>query len=175
VSEDIQKEPVRRRKPEPLRDDLDDQDLEQRKEPVYPAMAIVAGLLWIILGVLAGLSLAVVLLSVFIAWANRGARLGVETASNLSCPATISLAIAFVLIRVGIQSVRGLVRRQLRYGLGSIFFAVPPFLMFTYSASRGEFIEAVIEGIVGVILVAAGVLSLVAASQYKAWHKPPAH
>jgi hypothetical protein len=171
VSEDIQKEPVRRWKPEPLIDDSDDQDLEFRKEPPYPALAIAAGMLWIILGSLAGLSAAMVVFSVFIMGANRGVRLGVEAGSDLSIPAGITFLIAFMLIRIGIQSVRGLVRERLRYGIGSIFFAFLPCLMLIYSASRGGFIEAGIEGLIVAFLLAAGVLSLAGAVQYKAWQK----
>jgi hypothetical protein len=171
VSEDIQKEPVRRRKPEPLIDDSDDQGLVNRKEPPYPAMAMAAGVLWIIFGSLAGLSLAMIVLSAFIAAANRGARVGVEAASDLSCPATISFLIAVVFICMGIQSVRGMVGDRLRYGLGSIFFAFLPFLMLIYSASRGEFIEAGIEGLIVAILLAAGILALAGRSQYKLWRK----
>jgi hypothetical protein len=172
VSEDIQKEPIGRQKPEPLIDDSDAQDLVYSEEPPYPSVVTAAGVLWITFGCLTILGMAMSFLSAVIVAANKGGQAGAGAISGAACGSIIGGLIAFLFIRVGIQNVRGAARDTLGNGIGSILFALLPLAVAAYFASRGEFIEAGIEGMVAAILLAAGILALAGRSQYKVWRKP---
>ena len=172
MSEDIQKDPV-----SPPRAELpvagpDYPDLDYGEEPPYPSVVTVAGVLWILFGCLAVLSLGISVVSGFIVTANKGGQAaGSDFISGAGCGAIIGGLIAALFIRVGIQSVRGTARDTLGNGIGSILFALLPLAVVVLFASRGKFIEAGIEGLVAAILFTAGVLALVGRGAYKRWRQ----
>jgi hypothetical protein len=151
---------------------------EQSSEtkPAYPTTVTIAGIVWMIYG---GLILLNLLLSVGVLLPGSGQAHRIDDGDRihlaaLGCSGALILLIGIFGVGffvVGLQSVRGTARDTLGNSIGSIILGLICFGLAAIEAHIGHMIGAGITFLVGVGLVAAGVLALTGRAAYKRWRK----
>jgi hypothetical protein len=175
MSDDIQKEPVRRRRAKPPIDPPDDLDIAYEEEPPYPPLVKAAGVIWIVFGCIMLLNMAATFFLIMIVSANQqgpnaAGQAGVAAGGAVCVSAVIGLFAAAFLF-VGVQTVRGTATGTTGNGVGSIVLGMLNFVGTAVMAIGGNLVAAAINGLGGAMLLTAGVLALVGGSQYKLWRK----
>jgi len=144
-----------------------------RQAPPYPKTVVAAGVLWIIFGCLALLSLLVLLVAAFVLVADvqgAAAAWGLLLSGAVWSAVPIGL-IGAALIGAGSQSIRGTARDTLGSGIGSIILGLIYWGVAAIAVMVEWFIPAGVAGLVGALLLTAGVLALAGRSGYKLWRK----
>lgn len=172
MSDDIRKEPVRRRRVEPpVEPSDDDLDVAYGDEPPYPPLVTAAGWIWIAFGCIVLLNMVLIVLLSFAAGAGRGGAEGASTIGGGLCIAIVVGLFGAVFLHVGNQSVRGTARDTLGNGVGSMLFGLFYFGGAAAQTAIGQIVQAGVAGLGGVLLLTAGLLALIGRGQYKLWRK----
>ena len=161
MSDDIQKEPVRRRRAAPPQEPLDDLDVAYEEEPPYPPLVKAAGIIWIVFGCIMLLNMAATFLLIMVVSANQegpnaAGRAGVAAGGGVCVSAVIGLFAAAFLF-VGVQSVRGTATGTMGNGIGSIVIGLLNFAGMAAVAITGNIAAAAINGLVLQRYISSGV------------------
>jgi hypothetical protein len=141
-------------------DDFDERDRDFGAAPVYPVTVTLAGTVWILFGCLILINAAAVL----------ALGLHENMAGGIGVVVLLSLfALAFLF--VGVQSVRGTAPDTLGNGAGSIIFALLELGSGVANLNAGQYLQAGVGLLLGLGLLAAGILALVGRGEYKAWRR----
>jgi hypothetical protein len=190
MSEDISKEPARPPRPEPPADEPDDRSLDYGEEPPFPRTIRGAGAILIVLGSLVLLNVLLTLVLSFLlprnVWGQEGACAVVYGLGGICVALGVTL-IGWVFIQQGVRAVRGTLRDTRGTGIASIAFGVlilgaAGITLVTGAVIHGGLTELVdvmlvtalqsgFAGLVGAMLVTAGVLALVGRGEYKRWQQ----
>jgi hypothetical protein len=169
--EDISREPTRRRRPRPPEDEPDNRGYDYEEAPPFPSLVKAAGLIWIIYGCLGLLNLVGQFLFVFVLAANTpGAGTGTLVVGG-GFGLVIGGLIAAAFIFVGVQSVRGTAQDTLGNGVGSIILGVLAFGIVILEVAFGQFLAAGMVVVAAIMLLTAGVLTLVGREDYRLWKR----
>ena len=175
MSEDFTEEPLPPKRRKRLREEPDEDDLDYEEEIPFPQTVKAAGVIWIVFGCIILLNLVAVVFIVFLFAANQ--RNGPAAAGAVGggvCVAAIIGLFAAAFLFVGVQTVRGTARDTVGNSVGSLVFALFQFGGVALNGIAGQFVQAGVSAIGGMLLFAAGVLALVGRSQYKEWRKEQA-
>lgn len=135
--------------------------------PTFPPFVKIAGIIWIVLGSLTLLISAVLFFFfVLMPLSGRGDTAPSHGGGLFGCMIT---GAAF--LYVGVKSARGKARDTFVSGIGSIIFGLMFGLPALFSLASGQFLAFGINGLVGAVFLAAGILALRARGQYKSWRK----
>jgi hypothetical protein len=184
MSEDISKEPAPRRKTEsediskdpahprmPGSPDYEPNDYDYDEEPPFPRAITAAGTMLIVFGGLVLLNLLVSLALQPIAAANAGGRAAGSFLAGNICGAIFLGLVGAVFIQEGVRGVRGTLRDTLGTGVASIAFGVLILAVAAFVLFVAGLLEGGITGLVGAMLVVAGILALVGRSDYRVWRE----
>lgn len=171
MSEDIRKQPGPRRRAEPADDPPDDLDLVYEEEPPYPRTITAAGVLLIVFGCLVLVNLLVSLASAFVLAQKAGGRDSGAFMAGSVCGLIFVGLIGAVFIQEGVRAARGTLRDTIGTGIASILFGVLGLAGAVLAVAGGGILQAAFAGMVGAMLVTAGVLALVGRSPYKLWRQ----
>jgi hypothetical protein len=153
--------------------DIDQPETESRTAPEFPKLVIAAGIIWVVVGALGVLSLAV---SVAMAFGNQVP----DLARGLSPPMGAFL-IPVLFLFFGMKSVSGIARNTVVYGVGSFVLGVFEMgvglmLLAGGIAVRAE--QATIAGDMGILVtlfgtahIVAGILALAGRASYRDWRR----
>jgi hypothetical protein len=171
MSEDISKEPVRGRRPEPPEDEPDDRDINFGQEPPFPGTFTAAGALLIVFGSLVLLNLLVSLILVFALAGNAGGQAAGGAMVGGICGSLFVGLIGAVFIQEGVRAVRGTLAGTLGTGIASIAFGGLVLAGAAFEVFTGGVIQGGLAGLVAAMLIVAGVLALVGRSEYSLWRQ----
>lgn len=152
----------------PMNDDFDPSLKPIDGLPSFPPLVKIAGVAWIVFGILILLE-SVVLFLVSFVLSGRGPRQG-DAEPNVFVAVFVALFGA-AFLHVGVQSVRGTARDTLGNGIGSIVFGLFSGLSALGTLAAGQFVQFGINLLAGGGLLAAGILALIGRSDYKVWRK----
>jgi hypothetical protein len=176
MSDDIRKEPVRRRRAEPPMEPPDDLDVAYGDEPPFPPLVTAAGWIWIVSGILTLVLAALVAaaLMIFAGGANAGGGAHLAGALwGLACFGVFGAG----LLGMGVQSVRGKARDTLSNGVISIGVSLLYCGMAFVRSGGSQILHAsvvhitftLLQGLGGALLLVAGALALRGRGQYLLW------
>ena len=171
MSEDISKEPVPRRRPEPPEAGPDERDLDYGEGPPFPRTITVAGALLIVFGCLVLLNLLLSLALTFVLAGNAGGQAAGSFVAGGICGALFVVLVGAVFIQEGVRGVRGTLRDTLGTGIASIAFGVLVLAAAAFTAIAGGVVQGGFAGLVGAMLVVAGILALVGRGEYRVWRQ----
>ncbi|HSQ55139.1 MAG TPA: hypothetical protein VLM40_05285 [Gemmata sp.] len=163
--------------------DDDEPALERTRAPVCPTTVKFAGYAWISFGGLVLLNLIVYMALVYgqprapgATGGGQGAAAGDGHAGGQGaaavggvCGGLVLALFGLVFMHVGLQSIRGTAKDTLGNGIGSIIFGLLNLASGVIQAQAEHEIQAGIGFLVGIGLLAAGVLALVGRGEYKEW------
>jgi hypothetical protein len=129
-----------------------------------PGIVKAAGIIWIVVGAVALMNLAVLLLFTFVLAAGGGNSL--PFAGIVVCAGPIIGLIGGVFIHVGIQTVGGKARDTLGNGIGSIILGALDSARVMIYIAKGELLFGLLDSIVAGGLILAGILALVGRHDY---------
>ena len=102
---------------------------------------------------------------------NAGGQAGGPLLAGSVCGALFAGLIGAVFIQEGVRGVRGTLRDTLGTGIASIAFGVLILAVAAIVVIAGGVLQGAFAGMVGAMLVAAGVLALVGRGQYGVWRQ----
>jgi hypothetical protein len=139
-------------------------------EPAFPILVKVAGIIWIIYGclALAAMSLNVAMFALSTP-ANERQRDDLIAAATCSVCCVGPVAAVFIL--VGYQSIRGTANDTLGNGIGSIIFGALGFASGITLTLAAQLFQAAMVLAFAALLISAGVLALIARSDYRLWRQ----
>lgn len=164
------------------RDDFEDEDDNEDdyvSPPTFPAIVKLAGIIWLCVGALSALNMAISFILGGVNKAGLGGGPG-------CCPGLIAGVVAFAFLHTGYQTVIGKAKDTLGNGIGSIVLGLLQLLgalligvggiLAKNQGANGPpeevfVVIAAIAGVLGTALVAAGILALAGRSQYRVWRE----
>jgi hypothetical protein len=146
-------------------------DIEFMGSPPFPVLVRAAGIIWIVFGGLLLINLLLFLAVIGAVAVGGPKEAGAAAAAGGVCGAAIIGLFAAAFIFVGVQSIKGTARDTLGNSIGSIVFALLNLGGGILQASAGQYLTGIISFLAGAGLLVAGILALVARSDYRAWRK----
>jgi uncharacterized membrane protein HdeD (DUF308 family) len=141
----------------------------------YPATVRIAGIVWIVFGGLILLSGIVTLVMLAAAGAAvQGAVPGAVQGGIFAggaCIFVIAALFGAAFLFVGVQTVQGAATDTLGNSIGSLVFGALNLGAGVLQAGQAQAIQAAINFLAGVGLIAAGILALVGREEYRAWRR----
>lgn len=149
-------------------------DTDNTSAVPYPKMVQVAGVIWIVYGLVTLVNLLFLIVSLLGAGEEKpGAGQEAQGAAIALgiCLGPFQALIGLVFIHVGLQSVRGRARDTLGNGIGSILFGLLNLAGAARMGRGGDFVLAGFCLLFGALLIGAGVLALMGRWEYRRWRE----